>query len=227
MPIRLRKPEKTYFTSDAQYYTREDYVRGWNEACDEWIAYITQMDKKQEPKEYPCGCKEICGVGDDPNCEYHGVYGSKLPKQEPSKEKLYPCDGCGKMRTKAEGGTTFTVCDECWGEKYPKQEPSKENGNCQHQWVTGVNNTYCIKCLCLPVAKENKTEWIEPSKEWCGCKEPEFYLPDYQHSCAICGKPAKPTKPEKIKTLTSTNPIEMRDKINELIRINQMEGERG
>ena len=28
--------------------------------------------------------------------------------------RIYPCDDCGKMRTKSEGGTTFTVCDECW-----------------------------------------------------------------------------------------------------------------
>ena len=28
--------------------------------------------------------------------------------------KEYPCDECGKLRTKDEGGTTFTVCDECW-----------------------------------------------------------------------------------------------------------------
>lgn len=32
----------------------------------------------------------------------------------PSREGQYPCDRCGKLRTKAEGGTTFTVCDECW-----------------------------------------------------------------------------------------------------------------
>lgn len=29
-------------------------------------------------------------------------------------EKKYPCQKCGTLRTKAEGGTTFTVCDECW-----------------------------------------------------------------------------------------------------------------
>lgn len=27
---------------------------------------------------------------------------------------LYPCEDCGTLRTKAEGGTTFTVCDACW-----------------------------------------------------------------------------------------------------------------
>lgn len=30
-------------------------------------------------------------------------------------EPTYPCDRCGKPRTKAQGGTIFTVCDDCWG----------------------------------------------------------------------------------------------------------------
>jgi hypothetical protein len=31
--------------------------------------------------------------------------------------RIYPCDRCGKLRSKAEGGTTFTVCDECWDDQ--------------------------------------------------------------------------------------------------------------
>lgn len=31
-----------------------------------------------------------------------------------SDERIYPCARCGVMRSKAEGGTVFTVCDECW-----------------------------------------------------------------------------------------------------------------
>lgn len=34
-------------------------------------------------------------------------------------EPTYPCDRCGVLRTKAEGGTTFTVCDECWDALHP------------------------------------------------------------------------------------------------------------
>ena len=33
-------------------------------------------------------------------------------------EQLYPCIKCGKLRTKDEGGTTFTLCEKCWEEKY-------------------------------------------------------------------------------------------------------------
>jgi len=35
-----------------------------------------------------------------------------------SKERKYPCLACGKLRSADEGGTVFTVCDECW-KKYP------------------------------------------------------------------------------------------------------------
>jgi DNA-directed RNA polymerase subunit RPC12/RpoP len=37
-----------------------------------------------------------------------------LGKEAKGGEPLYPCAKCGKARTKAEGGTTFAVCDACW-----------------------------------------------------------------------------------------------------------------
>lgn len=45
-------------------------------------------------------------------------------------EKLYPCaiDGCEVMRTKAEGGTTFTICEACWPIHGPRAgEPDTED----------------------------------------------------------------------------------------------------
>ena len=33
------------------------------------------------------------------------------------KEEKYPCAKCGTLRTKSEGGTVFTVCDECWDKR--------------------------------------------------------------------------------------------------------------
>lgn len=36
------------------------------------------------------------------------------PRDEEPPDALYACDDCGKPRTKAQGGTVFTVCDECW-----------------------------------------------------------------------------------------------------------------
>jgi len=37
-----------------------------------------------------------------------------------------PCEKCGKPRTKAEGGTTFTVCDECWALTNVCDQPQSE-----------------------------------------------------------------------------------------------------
>lgn len=40
------------------------------------------------------------------------------------KPKLYPCDypGCRVLRTAAEGGTVFTVCDACWDKEREKKK---------------------------------------------------------------------------------------------------------
>lgn len=43
-----------------------------------------------------------------------GVGAVTEPRVPQDTARIYPCEKCGKMRTKAEGGTTFTVCDECW-----------------------------------------------------------------------------------------------------------------
>ncbi len=48
----------------------------------------------------------------------------KVKELPADSERKYPCSKCGKLRTKEEGGTTFTVCDECWGITYKK--PKKE-----------------------------------------------------------------------------------------------------
>lgn len=35
-------------------------------------------------------------------------------KGSSTEDRIYPCEECGKLRTKSEGGTLYTVCDECW-----------------------------------------------------------------------------------------------------------------
>lgn len=43
--------------------------------------------------------------------------------------RIYPCDKCGKKRSAAEGGTVFTVCDECWETLPPAPvAPASEGG---------------------------------------------------------------------------------------------------
>lgn len=46
---------------------------------------------------------------------------------DPDEGRIYPCKECGIMRTRAEGGTTFTVCDKCWDKKH-HQDPSHPTG---------------------------------------------------------------------------------------------------
>ncbi len=46
-------------------------------------------------------------------------------KDDPENDN-YPCTDCGKPRTKAAGGTTFTVCDECWDKAYPPKGTTKD-----------------------------------------------------------------------------------------------------
>lgn len=55
-------------------------------------------------------------------------------------DRIYPCDGCGKMRTKAEGGTTFTLCEECWKNHYPP-EPSPSDGEQKADTCTSCGYT--------------------------------------------------------------------------------------
>lgn len=43
----------------------------------------------------------------------------EAPHQD--QDRIYPCRECPTMRTKAEGGTVFTVCDECWDRLHPKK----------------------------------------------------------------------------------------------------------
>jgi hypothetical protein len=44
----------------------------------------------------------------------------------PEPDRIYPCADCGKMRSKAEGGTTFTVCDVCWDKKHPNAPSDRD-----------------------------------------------------------------------------------------------------
>jgi len=38
-------------------------------------------------------------------------------------DRVYPCADCGKLRSKKEGGSAFTVCDDCWDEHYKQSAP--------------------------------------------------------------------------------------------------------
>jgi len=69
---------------------------------------------------------EECAAGVCSNCR-NEPRGPQPAATSAATEPTYPCDRCGALRTKAEGGTTFTVCDACWdattGAAPPKRCP--------------------------------------------------------------------------------------------------------
>jgi hypothetical protein len=59
-----------------------------------------------------------------------------MTNQEIEKERIYPCKKCGKLRSKDEGGTTFTLCDECWDKEYKKHHPiEQEKFKRKHKYI--------------------------------------------------------------------------------------------
>lgn len=69
-------------------------------------------------------------AGDEPPPTTTGVlplsgYMIEPPTTAGTAEPLYPCTRCGKLRTKAQGGAAFTVCDACW-DKAHAEPPSPE-----------------------------------------------------------------------------------------------------
>lgn len=72
-------------------------------------------------------------------CE-HDVHGTDCVQcfptlAEPVKEsaqddRTWPCYKCGKQRTKAEGGSIFTLCDSCWDKHFNTDtaQGGSENG---------------------------------------------------------------------------------------------------
>jgi hypothetical protein len=54
-----------------------------------------------------------------------GVEGWRSDVLHGNTERRYPCahPGCEVMRTKAEGGTTVTMCEEHWDENWRKEHP--------------------------------------------------------------------------------------------------------
>ncbi len=78
------------------------------------------------------------------NCGTTGLESNSMLVERRLKEKdLYPCRECGMLRTKAEGGTTFTVCDTCWDKLRPKNEKLADKLS---DIITGNNTKMCDKC---------------------------------------------------------------------------------
>ena len=75
---------------------------------------------RDQPNCYPPNHPDCCEPGEGPNDDTY--------REQPTQDidRRYPCDKCGVLRTKTEGGTTFTVCDACWDERAETVEETHE-----------------------------------------------------------------------------------------------------
>lgn len=70
------------------------------------------------------------------------LLGEQYLAERKTMDEKYPCQDCGKLRTKDEGGTTFTVCDECWDKHY-KAPPTEKNT--PEKKLVGFNRNELVK----------------------------------------------------------------------------------
>lgn len=75
---------------------------------------IADLLKERGKATWACGCSIEFLIKVDGfyiiDCELHMT---GFHKQNRNKDKIYPCESCGILRSKDEGGNTFTVCNEC------------------------------------------------------------------------------------------------------------------
>lgn len=76
--------------------------------------------------------------------------------------RIYPCADCGAMRSKNEGGTTFTVCDECW-EKHTKKEEEEEKERIK--WMRGAHRRNFISKIWNDLKNKIEEKKIEGEVE--------------------------------------------------------------
>ncbi len=83
--------------------------------------YAQQIDQLYEDK-----TQELKSDRDDWKASYEVAMDKELNGILLTDERIYPCDDCGKLRSKNEGGTTFTVCEECWTKRHQKPDEEKK-----------------------------------------------------------------------------------------------------
>ena len=92
-----------------------------------------------------------CKYGDEADCP---AFEPVIPESQTPEdsERIYPCADCGKLRSKDEGGTTFTVCAECWDKRYKKLPESAKLtlfhinwGDGDNSYIVASNETEAIK----------------------------------------------------------------------------------
>lgn len=113
---------------------------------------------------------------------------SKPPAALPVNERIYPCAVCGVLRSKAEGGTTFTVCDTCWDKEHPKSAatlPPCVNDTCLYS----CHDDECKKAVEKGIPWPPKAESPRPTCFW------HLECPESGVRCGVCAVVAgEPTR---------------------------------
>lgn len=98
-----------------------------------WICRVRQS-KIERGKQVSLSPLDDCERRHGKECVYYGfsvpcdareavldwVVSSKTTDDDDA--RVYPCADCGVSRSAAEGGTVFTVCDECWDKHFGKDK---------------------------------------------------------------------------------------------------------
>ena len=134
---------------DGHWQTTGDGISVWKYAVDVgdwWLLRMTAEDasplgdrKPGTGREVRASEREAAEPFDDPGETTSDIEMVQIERETAGaptmdevavedEERIYPCDGCGTMRTKAEGGTTFTVCDECWNKHRKKAAGAEDKG---------------------------------------------------------------------------------------------------
>lgn len=183
-----------------------DGERGWDrlspERQERALRLLAEWDAQPAASEtWPNGAPRISV--ECPNCEAEldlkpgqdgkwrvRIFSAQPAAQQavPDGERRYPCDRCGKLRTEAEGGTTFTVCDKCWDILHRKSAPDGEP-----RW-TGRTATYAEALGFDPATGKKRqpaaqyecrlcedTRWVceqHPDRPWSGMNLTPSACPD-------------------------------------------------
>lgn len=137
------------------------------------------------------GERNICGVclgaSHVETCIF-AILAAQPPAESTSAVDAYPCNECGAVRTKAEGGTVFTACDMCWGKRHRPACPAPPDGirerlaavereveyldtrrNANEKWVGNLDNKAAdherrlaaLEAKCEPAPHEFVCTWIK------------------------------------------------------------------
>jgi hypothetical protein len=110
-----------------------------------------------EPEKEKCWLfsKELEQNGDDiylkcQECKDHYAKNKPVENNVSDDDEVYPCSDCGVMRSKNQGGTAFSVCDDCWDKHYEVKEHCKYCGkeitkDNLEVFKDGLGRYYCSK----------------------------------------------------------------------------------